>query len=188
MIRRGQAALEYLVTYGWAILAILVVVGALSYFGLLSPTRYLPAKCDFGAQMECVDFQLWAPDPSASWQNGIVRLQLRNSFGDDINITGFWVEGIEADALHTPPVRYLPYSGSSAGRTPVGQITIPQGNASQEFRVRIRNDGANANPLVLVPGDRQLVAVTVQFRRNMAASPLHNVTGQIYATVLPYGS
>ena len=58
MARKAQAALEYLVTYGWGFLVILVVVGALAYFGLLSPSRYVPTKCEFGAQLECVDYKL----------------------------------------------------------------------------------------------------------------------------------
>ena len=36
--RKGQAAMEFLMTYGWAILVVLVVIGALAYFGILSPT------------------------------------------------------------------------------------------------------------------------------------------------------
>ena len=31
---RAQAALEFLMTYGWAILVVLVSIGALAYFGV----------------------------------------------------------------------------------------------------------------------------------------------------------
>lgn len=35
MNKKGQAALEFLTTYGWAFLVILVMIGGLSYFGVL---------------------------------------------------------------------------------------------------------------------------------------------------------
>lgn len=42
---KGQAALEFLMNYGWAILVVLIVIGALSYFGVLSPDRFIEDKC-----------------------------------------------------------------------------------------------------------------------------------------------
>jgi len=35
-MRKGQAAIEFLVTYGWAILIVLIAIGALAYFGVLN--------------------------------------------------------------------------------------------------------------------------------------------------------
>jgi len=43
--RKAQAAMEFLMTYGWAILVVLVAIGALAYFGVLSPEKLLPEKC-----------------------------------------------------------------------------------------------------------------------------------------------
>ena len=40
--KRGQAAMEFLLTYGWAILVVLVVIGALAYMGVLDPAKMLP--------------------------------------------------------------------------------------------------------------------------------------------------
>ncbi len=36
---RGQAAMEFLMTYGWAILAAIVAIGVLAYFGVFNPSR-----------------------------------------------------------------------------------------------------------------------------------------------------
>ena len=33
--KKAQAAMEFLMTYGWAILVVLVTIGALAYFGVL---------------------------------------------------------------------------------------------------------------------------------------------------------
>ena len=41
MHKKSQAAMEFLMTYGWAILVVLVAIGALAYFGVLSPCSQL---------------------------------------------------------------------------------------------------------------------------------------------------
>jgi len=44
MNKKGQAAMEFLMTYGWAILVVLAAIGALAYFGILSPDKVLPSS------------------------------------------------------------------------------------------------------------------------------------------------
>ena len=39
MSRKGQAAMEFLMTYGWAILAAIIAIGVLAYFGVFNPSR-----------------------------------------------------------------------------------------------------------------------------------------------------
>ncbi len=40
------AIFEFIMVYGWAILVVVVAVGALAYFGLLSPNNILPQCVD----------------------------------------------------------------------------------------------------------------------------------------------
>lgn len=56
MKKKAQMALEFLTTYGWALLMVLVAVGALSYFGVLSPSNYLDDRCVLGSPFVCQDF------------------------------------------------------------------------------------------------------------------------------------
>src|SRR3989344_6357653 len=42
---KGQGALEYLMTYGWALLVIVVVGAALFALGVLSPQTYTQKRC-----------------------------------------------------------------------------------------------------------------------------------------------
>ena len=51
--RRGQAALEFMMTYGWAILVVLAAIGALSYFGILNPSRFTPDTCMGTSGVSC---------------------------------------------------------------------------------------------------------------------------------------
>ncbi|MEK6963887.1 MAG: hypothetical protein AABX70_05650 [Nanoarchaeota archaeon] len=62
---RGQSALEFLMTYGWAILIILIGISALTYFGVLSPSRLLPARCMFSPEVSCEEFKIEAPSTVA---------------------------------------------------------------------------------------------------------------------------
>ncbi|MFC2016699.1 hypothetical protein ACFLUF_03190 [Chloroflexota bacterium] len=48
---KAQAALEFLTTYGWALVVILVMIGALAHFGILSPSKFLPERCNFGVEI-----------------------------------------------------------------------------------------------------------------------------------------
>ncbi len=65
MKKRGQSALEFLMTYGWAILIILIAISALTYFGVLSPSRLLPARCMFSPEVGCEEFKISAPSTIA---------------------------------------------------------------------------------------------------------------------------
>ena len=44
--KKAQAAMEFLMTYGWALLVVLIAISALAYFGLLNPSRFLPEKAE----------------------------------------------------------------------------------------------------------------------------------------------
>jgi hypothetical protein len=82
MHKKAQAAMEFLMTYGWAILIVLIAIGALAYFGVLSPDRFLPEKCAIstGSGIFCDDFSIDDADN--------VRLSLHNILTDGMsNIT-----------------------------------------------------------------------------------------------------
>lgn len=65
-------------TYGWAILVVLIAIGALAYFGVLNPGRFLPASCTITPGISCEDFQ--AVDTTDT-----VSITLRNGMGDDLS-------------------------------------------------------------------------------------------------------
>ena len=80
----SQAAMEFLMTYGWAILVVLVAVMALSYFGVLSPDMFLSKKCSFPSGISCLDYQV---------TDSRVALVLQNNFGGTITIEKISVSG-----------------------------------------------------------------------------------------------
>ena len=76
MNKKGQAAMEFLMTYGWAILVVLAAIGALAYFGVLSPSKHLPESCIFGQGISCVDFTV---------EQTTASLYLQIGFGQEID-------------------------------------------------------------------------------------------------------
>lgn len=49
--RRGQAAIEFLTTYGWALIAVALVFAALFFFDVIgSAESSIPSKCDMFAE------------------------------------------------------------------------------------------------------------------------------------------
>ncbi len=82
--RNAQAALEYLFTYGWAFLLIIVTTGALLYFGVFDIDRLRGSDCVFPAGVLCEDFYVGPglDDPTQPE----VRIILRNSYGVDVDI------------------------------------------------------------------------------------------------------
>ncbi|MBN2111622.1 hypothetical protein JW707_00835 [Candidatus Woesearchaeota archaeon] len=105
MYKKGQAAMEFLMTYGWAILVVLAAIGALAYFGVLSPDRFLPEKCTLPSGMACLDFR---------WDSGNSQfdLVLQNSGGFDMN---------------NVTVDLTPAGGTSGSCTPVDVGSLPDG-------------------------------------------------------------
>ena len=57
--KKSQAALEFLTTYAWAFLVILVMVGALAYFGILRSIKILPIRCNFFIYISSYDFLIF---------------------------------------------------------------------------------------------------------------------------------
>ena len=84
--KRGQSALEFLTTYGWAFLVILVMIGALSYMGILSPQRFLPKQCLFPAPIgTCQD--------SVISSTGEVKMRITLSGSKAWVLNGYAVSG-----------------------------------------------------------------------------------------------
>lgn len=87
MFNKGQAALEFLTTYGWAFLVILVMIGGLSYFGVFDFKAKIPDSCSFsGQQVDCLSYQLNNATNVAG--NNQVQLRIKNLGDKDMTVVG----------------------------------------------------------------------------------------------------
>ena len=77
--RKSQAAMEFLMTYGWAILVVLAAIAALAYFGVLSPEKFLPEKCILAPGLACVSHKVEPTQTILILSNGLGRTIIVNS-------------------------------------------------------------------------------------------------------------
>ncbi|MEK6934652.1 MAG: hypothetical protein AABW46_02130 [Nanoarchaeota archaeon] len=87
-MRRGQAAMEFLMTYGWAILVVLIAIGALAYFGVLNPSRFLPSSCTLMPGLSCEAFKV-----DATAAGGHIRVDIQNGIGQDLTAVSITTVG-----------------------------------------------------------------------------------------------
>ena len=81
---KGQAALEFMMTYGWAILVVLAAIGALSYFGILNPSRFTPDTCLSSSGFACPGKPIVTGGLAAG--DGNVTFSLVNGLGYKVNL------------------------------------------------------------------------------------------------------
>lgn len=81
---KGQAAIEYLMTYGWALLVIAVVLVVLISSGVLDPSSNIKESCVFPPQVSCV--MQYAAVKS---NNVEYKVRLANNFGYDVELISF---------------------------------------------------------------------------------------------------
>ena len=114
--KKAQGALEFLMTYGWAFLVILIMIGALAYFGVLDPSKFLPDRCNFSSQFECPSGKFVI---DSTGTNDYIKIALVNRVGTPIKVTGLDTESktalLNGCKLGVPIVN--PTSIAVAGKT-----------------------------------------------------------------------
>lgn len=76
-MRRGQAALEFLTTYGWSLLFITLVLGTMAFFGVLHPDLMIPQTC----RLEHLNCEV-----VGAWSNGTLMLRLQNNHWQSLHL------------------------------------------------------------------------------------------------------
>ena len=79
VMKKGQAALDFLMTYGWAIALVVIVAAALFALGVFDVSNFVGTKA---AGFSGVAVQGWQVSGTA------LSLKLTNQVGQKINITG----------------------------------------------------------------------------------------------------
>jgi len=155
MRHRAQAALEFLTTYAWAFLVILITIGALYYFGVFDFGKFLPQRCIFTSQFECIDF---------SFVGDEVRLRLVNNIGEEINANSFEITN---DASNPLTCATLP-------------APIPGWQPGDEIDLVF--DVCTGGAFII--GERTEAKITMKYCAPATSGcPEHTVTGKITAAV-----
>jgi hypothetical protein len=124
--------MEFLMTYGWAILVVLAAIGALAYFGVLSPDRFLPEKCTLPAGVACLDFV---------GTTSSVSLIIQNSGGFDMQNVSVYVNSTTANfnCNESDPTMT---DGEKETYT-CGGLSLPSGKFKGTLNIRYTNTQTN---------------------------------------------
>ena len=93
MNKRGQAAVEFLMTYGWAILAAIIAIGVLAYFGVFSPGKYVVGQASVTAPFYANSYSV---------KTSGVSLEIKNNGGDDVSVQSVSISGCGNFSTATP--------------------------------------------------------------------------------------
>lgn len=160
-MKTGQAALEFLTTYGWAFLVIIIMVSTLAYFGILSPGKLLPDRCNFGAEFECQDFQISGTSYS-------VKIRLKNNIGDAISVTSM-TASVES---------VLPLGCTGLAPDPLPNTWV--GGVIKDFTF----SGCDTEGAGFVPGEKGKVLIKISYYLVRSGEGYgHDAQGEIVATV-----
>lgn len=80
--------MEFLMTYGWAILAAVIAIGVLAYFGVFSPGNYMPEACTLNSPFGCDDYEITTTG---------VSIVLRNGAGEQVTVDSINVSDCAED-------------------------------------------------------------------------------------------
>ncbi len=74
--KKGQAAMEFMATYGWALLAIVVAISALATFGVLNADKFIPERCLMFPGVACLSHKATVDTTTVVLQNSIGQTML----------------------------------------------------------------------------------------------------------------
>ena len=165
--KRGQAALEFLMTYSWAILVVIIVIGALAYFGVLNPSNLIPSTCTVSAGLSCDDYVLT--------EDGDASINLVNGLGRPIYVTEYEVRNINDQSCAGDPGEWSTPTMGSPDTLPMDDTdsAIPNGGTVQLDMT----DCSWPNP-----GNKNRAYLTIRYQYADSTSGFeHTATGEIFA-------
>lgn len=157
---KAQAALEFLTTYGWAFLVILVMIGTLAYFGILSPSKLLPNRCNFATEFQCLDYQISAA-------GNTFKIRLKNGIGEPIDVSSVTLgsEGTTQYSCSTPPAN-------------------PAGWKSGEIK-ELSWSGCNSAAAGMIAGEKGKILITMRYNSVSSGSGYAKESrGEVFSTII----
>jgi hypothetical protein len=155
---KSQSAIEYLTTYGWAILIIAIVLIALFNLGLFNPSSFVSTTCTFPAQFGCLSAILTS-------SSGILNITLQQATQSNINVTAIGCNNLDTISNMITP-----------NDPPSNQVTLTIGGSSS-FSVQCYQNGTAVS---VTPGSVFKGYVLVNYTTLSTNFP-HTATGTLVA-------
>jgi hypothetical protein len=155
-MKQGQAALEFVSTYGFAFIILLAVLGSLSYFGIFNFSALRSNDCSFPRGITCLDYTMDRADmlfqepaypgavnivsPGAGMQP-YVRVIVYNSYGVNLTVINATYtndeSGVQSCTVAPASIMGARTTNWTAGTNKTLWCKFPQAR----FRVRDHYDG-----------------------------------------------
>ncbi len=127
MERKGQAAVEFLMTYGWAILAAIIAIGVLAYFGVFSPGKYVVGQASVTAPFYANSYSVKTTG---------VSVELKNNGGEDVTISTVTIAGCGTGSVNSTVI-------ASAQTVVTVPCTLVSGNSFKgDLTINYRKSGS----------------------------------------------
>jgi hypothetical protein len=145
-VKKGQTAMEYLMTYGCAILIIMVIMAVLFYLGVLNPSNLTPTQCTFPAGFSCVTNKL---------QTGTSKLYLvvSQGTGHNIQINGInCTQQTDASKMTAAIINYsnYPQTGGCAAGQSINLTSGAKATLADAIGVNASANGCPANSTAII--------------------------------------
>lgn len=131
---KGQSAIEYLTTYGWAILVLAVILGLLIGSGIFSPDYLVSEECNIGPKFLCKTLVFKDRDTG----NLRIAMNLSNGFEYKIKITKVAVSFFDKDQQFEVKIDN---NDLGSGASTVVDAVLPNYNAikdsTKKFKVEL---------------------------------------------------
>ncbi len=154
--------MEYLITYGWAILIIAIALGVLFELGLFNPSSFVSTSCIFPADFSCIFSTLSS--------NGMLTINMQQSTSSPINITAI---GCNSNASLSHMV-YFP----NGIDLQIGSNVTVSGNSTEELQCWSNDTVFTGNPGAIFRGYVLINYTDIQtgFPHTISGTVLEKVT------------
>ncbi len=161
--KRGQAALEFLTTYGWAFLVILVAIAAIAYVGGFDYERYVPDRCNFGGQFSCLSRQFVLAEDHAAFT-------VRSLSNTDLVITDISYRSFHSESFN------------SCAPWEVDDVSVSEG---EDVIIRCYFNATDVDYFNVRVDQKARVYLRISHRsaQDLTGSLARNSQGEIYANV-----
>ncbi|MDO8339663.1 MAG: hypothetical protein Q7T16_03325 [Candidatus Burarchaeum sp.] len=124
--KRGQAAMEFLSTYGWAVLIIALVLAALLWLGVFNVQQGIPERCTFQAGLDCSDVRITVAGTGFG-PASLSQITLQNKMTNTIYICQFGCTNDLQSALDDAIVPFVtPSECAQPAATPIAVLQLGQ--------------------------------------------------------------
>ena len=133
-MKKGQSTLEYLITYGWAILIIVVIAAILWYFGVFNPSRWAGKQATGFTRFVVDDFTVTNKTP-----DGLANVTMLMGSLNDKTITNITITACQIGDTCASVANYSNNSWSPTERKTVTILNATNSTVSigDDYRIQV---------------------------------------------------